>query len=152
MQSLSKRQIIVSLHRQGDSQAKIAEAVGLSQGRVSQILKEERFGYQGGQWGGHKPCKLSEAQLLELEGYLSVSAETEGYVGSHWDGRRIQALLSEKFGIQYHVSSIYRLLHHMGYSSQQYTTQDYRQDEQAVAHFVEETLPALKKKQFWKIG
>ena len=151
MRSVSKRQIIISLHRQGDSQAKIAEAVGLSQGRISQILKEERLGYEGGQWGGHKPCKMSAAQLLELEGYLSVSAETAGYVGAHWDGRRIQALLSEKFGIQYHVSSIYRLLHQMNYSSQKYTTQDYRQDEQAVAHFVEETLPALKKKRFRKI-
>lgn len=49
MQSVSKRQMVVSPHRQGDSQSKIAEAVGLSQGRVSQILKEERLGYQGGQ-------------------------------------------------------------------------------------------------------
>ena len=76
---------------------------------------------------------------------MSSSAEEVGFVGEHWNAPRLKKLIWDKFGITYHVSSIYPLLRRLGYSPQKYTTVDYRQDEAAVEIFVEETLPELKK-------
>lgn len=148
MLHIELRKIIVNLHNQGDNQKKIATAVGLTQGRVSQILKEENNDYHGGDWGGHKPCKLNDTELLRLKQYLGSSAEESGlgFVGEHWNAPRLKKLIWHIFGVSYHVSSIYPLLRRLGYSPQKYTTVDYRQDESVVETFVEETLPALKKK------
>jgi transposase len=146
MREICVRRVILNLHNQGDTQKKIAVALGLTQGRVSQIIKEEKRNYHGGEWGGHKPCKLNDTQLHCLKKYLGSSAEEFGFVGEHWNAPRLKKLIWDKFGITYHVSSIYPLLRRLGYSPQKYTTVDYRQDETAVETFVEETLPKLKKK------
>jgi transposase len=140
------RNVISKLHNQGDTQTKIASALGITQGRVSQILRELKNKYVPGEWGGHKPCKLSDEQLKVLKKTLSLSAEYEGFVGENWNAPRIKKFVWEKFGVSYHVSSLYSLLRRLGYSPQKYSTVDYRQDEEAVETFVEETLPALKKK------
>lgn len=148
MQEFCFRRIILNLHNQGDTQEKIAEAFGLTQGRISQIINEEKCNYHGGEWGGHKPCKLDDSQLLCLKKYIASSAEEceLGFIGAHWNAPRLKKLIWNKFGVSYHVSSIYSLLRRLGYSPQKYTTVDYRQDEEAVEVFVEETLPELKKK------
>ncbi|WP_448520431.1 winged helix-turn-helix domain-containing protein [Rhodoflexus sp.] len=112
---------------------------------MSQIISEEQRNHHGGQWGGHKPCKLTASQLEDLKKCMACSAEDEGFVGPHWNARRLQQLIWDKFGVSYHVNSIYALLRRLGYSAQKYTTVDYRRDEAAVEVFVEQTLPALKK-------
>ena len=80
MQDIGILRIILNLYNQGDTQKKIAEATGLTQGRVSQIISEEKRNHHGGQWGGHKPCKLTDSQLEDLKKYMASSAEDEGFV------------------------------------------------------------------------
>lgn len=145
MQNFELRKIILKLHNQGDSQKKIADAVGMTQGRISQILKEEKANKSIGDWGGHKPCKLNDSQIKKLKDYLNSSAEDVGFVGQYWNAPRVKKLIQDTFGITYHVSSLYPLFRRLGYSPQKYTTVDYRQDEEEIEKFVEETLPALKK-------
>lgn len=145
MQEITIRRIILNLYNQGDTQKKIAAATGLTQGRVSQIISEEKRDHHGGNWGGHKPCKLTDDQLEDLQKYMASSAEEHGFVGAHWSGLRLKQLIWDKFGVSYHVNGVYGLLRRLGYSAQKYTTVDYRQNEAAAEVFVEETLPALKK-------
>src|ERR687892_1869421 len=93
------------LHQEGWKQQEIAEALGITQGAVSQWLKCAR---EGGVEGlRHQPPpgatpRLSSAQRDQLLELLSQGAESFGFQGDVWTQPRVAALIRDRFGVSYH--------------------------------------------------
>ena len=136
------------LSQQGWKQKEIAEALGVSQGAVSQWMKVGREQGEEGLRGkiaeGPHP-RLSEEQLAQLPPLLDQGAEAHGFRGEVWTTHRVAELLSKQFGVKYHPAHMSRLLKQIKYSVQQPIERASQRDEQAIATWKEERWPALKK-------
>jgi len=141
---------VVKLHQECRLvQAKIASLVGLSQGRVSQILKAYK---QHGTVGlcvkkapGRTP-KLKSEQLSQVPSLLDKGSLFYGFEGDFWSRSRISRVIKETFGVSYSESRIGQLLKKMDYSRQKPKRKDYRQDPEKVADWKHTKLPELQKK------
>lgn len=146
-QQTLRNKIIKNLDAQGLSQIKIAEAVNLSPGRVSQILKSIRSSkgeipspnYQGAH------VKLTGVQIESLKDLLDQGAAAQGFEGDIWTGKRVSALIKEHFQVSYHPHHIPKLLRRLDYSIQMPKTEDFRKDPAEVEKWRKERLPAIKK-------
>jgi transposase len=109
----SRRLQAWELHRQGWSQRRIAEALGVTQGAVSQWLKQAREGGAGAR--RHSPATgrraaLTDAQFAQIPELLARGAEAFGFQGDHWTTRRVAAAIHQVFGVTYHPGHVSRLL------------------------------------------
>ncbi len=103
----------IELFESGMKPIRIAEAVGVTRGAVSQWLKLYREkGKDALRHKKHskKPCRLSPEQKSELLSYLAQGAEAFGYEGQIWTQARVCALIKMKFGITYTVKYMGQLL------------------------------------------
>lgn len=147
-QQQTRNEIIVNMSKQGYPQSAIANAVGLRQSRISQLLNAYRESpdsffdnrYQG------KPPKLDADQAAKLEELLKAGAESYGFQGDVWTGARVQMAIKETFGVSYHVHHVPKLLESMGFTLQKPRLVDSRQSPEKVEGWRRETLPAIKKK------
>jgi transposase len=136
------------LYQQGWSQKEIAEALGVTQGAVSQWMKIGRErGTEGlrGQIAEGPKSRLSQAQLAQLPVLLARGAEAYGFRGEVWTTQRVAELIHKQFGVKYHPAHMSRLLKRIKYSVQQPIERASQRDEQAIARWKEQHWPQLKK-------
>ncbi len=134
--------------QQGWSQRRIAAALGVSEGAVSQWRKRAREGglqalRQRPRSGA--PRRLTTEQLARLPVLLHQGAEAYGFRGQVWTCGRIAAVIRLEFGISYHPVHVGRLCHAIGWTPQQPARRARQRDEAAIARWREETWPALKR-------
>jgi transposase len=67
--------------------------------------------------GGAK-CKLTPAQLEELEAVLDAGPAACGYADQCWTLARVADLAWQRFGVQYTLAGVHVLLHRAGWSVQ----------------------------------
>ncbi len=137
------------LHQEGWTQVRIAEALGVSQGAVSQWLK--RAAAQGVQALRRQPApgatpRLTAAQRAQIPALLQRGAEAWGFRGAVWTCPRVAVILKDTFGVRYHPSHVSRLLRAVGWSRQKPKRRARQRDEVAIDHWRNEEAPALKKK------
>lgn len=137
------------LHQQGWSQARIAQALGVTQGAVSQWFK--RVQLQGLDALRHHPppgapSRLSSAQHEHLKALLAQGPLAFGFRGEVWTTARVARLIADQFGVRYHPAHVSRLLRRLGWSVQTPILRASQRDEAAVQEWVEQRWPALKKK------
>lgn len=137
------------LKEEGWKQREIAEALGVSEGAVSQWMRRAR---EGGVEGlrhvappGASP-RLSSQQCVRLLSLLCEGAEAFGFEGAMWTGRRVAKLIREEFGVSYHPKYIPRLLKRLGWSRQKPQRKSQQQDVHAVSDWRALTWPDLKQK------
>lgn len=137
------------MHQQGYRQQAIADALGLTQGAVSQIIARARAGgveaLRQRKPQGAKP-RLTAAQKADLMAKLRQGAAACGFQGDVWTCARIAQLIEQEFGVKYHPDYIGPLLRQMGWSVQRPVVRATQRDETAIEHWVETELPTLKKK------
>lgn len=137
------------LHQKGWKQQEIAEALGVTQGAVSQWLKRGRAGGVAGL--RHRPPpgaapRLSSAQREQLLELLAQGAESFGFQGDVWTQPRIAALIRDQFGVSYDPSQVGRILKASGWSSQKPVHRATQRNEAAIRRWQEERWPQVKKR------
>ncbi|HZA22448.1 MAG TPA: winged helix-turn-helix domain-containing protein [Dehalococcoidia bacterium] len=137
------------LHQKGWKQRDIAEALGVTQGAVSQWLKRGREG--GVESLRHQPPpgatpRLSWVQRDQLLELLSQGAQALGFQGDGWTQPRVATLIRDRFGISYHPAQVGRILKACGWSSQKPVHQASQRDEPAIQRWKEKRWPEIKKR------
>ena len=138
------------LHEEGWNQTRIAEALGVTVGAVSQWFKRVReAGLEAllsrREESGRRPG-LTTDDLEQLVAYLSQGAEAYGFRGAVWTQGRVREVIAKEFGITYTPRHVGRLLKQIKWTRQKPVERADQRDEQAVAAWQVGSLPDLKKK------
>jgi transposase len=136
------------LFQQGWTQKEMAEALGVTQGAVSQWMKVGREqGEEGlrGKIAQGPKARLSQEQLAQLPALLAQGAEAHGFRGAVWTTHRVAQLLAKQFGVTYHPAHMSRLLKRINYSVQEPIEQASQRNEEAIATWNKQRWPQLKK-------
>jgi transposase len=101
------------LHELGWSQQRIAEALGVTQGAVSQWFKRLREG--GIEALRHHPAPgrqaaLTNEQFAQIPALIAHGATAFGFPDDHWTVKRVTTILNQVFGVAYHPGHVSRLL------------------------------------------
>jgi transposase len=138
-----------ALKEQGWRQKDIAEALGVSEGAVSQWLKRGRAGGVEA-LKAHPPkgvpARLSAEQKAQMPQLLAKGAEAYGFRGDVWTARRVAEVIHRTFGVRYHRDHVGRLLREAGWSRKPPIERATQRDEAAITDWYEQRWPALKKK------
>jgi transposase len=136
------------MHQQGYKQQAIADALGLTQGAVSYIIKRAQAGGIAA-LHHHKspgaPARLSAAQKQQLLSELAQGAAAHGFHGDVWTTERIAQFIVQRFGVKYHPDYIGPLLRQLGWSPQRPSVRATQRNEAAIEQWVEVNWPGLKK-------
>jgi transposase len=144
-----RRRRVWEMYGQGYTQRAIAQALGLSQGGVSQILQRVRAEGEAALRGRKAPggqAKLTLAQKGRLLEMLAQGAEAFGFHGDVWTCERVAHLIETEFGVHYHADYIGPLLRSCGWSVQKPTVRATQRDEAAIQQWLTERWPEVKKK------
>jgi transposase len=136
------------LKERGWKQSEIAEALGVTEGAVSQWMKRARE--QGAQALRHKPppgapSRLSDEQRARLPELLAQGAQAHGFRGEVWTCERVAVVIRREFGVSYHPAHVSRVVRALGLSLQKPIRRANQRDEQAIRHWKEQRWPELKK-------
>ncbi|MDQ3834207.1 MAG: IS630 family transposase [Actinomycetota bacterium] len=136
------------LRKEGWSQQRIADALGVSKGAVSQWMKRGREG--GVQALKRQPApgatpRLSEQERARLPELLGRGAEAHGFRGEAWTCERVAEVIRREFGVSYHPAHVSRLVRASGLSLQKPSRRADQRDEEAIERWKEEEWTSLKK-------
>ena len=136
------------LKKRGWKQAQIADALGVSEGAVSQWMKRARE--EGVEGLRHKPPpgatpRLSEQERAKLPELLERGAEAQGFRGEVWTCERVAIVIRREFGVSYHPAHVSRLLKALRQSLQKPQRRAEQRDEEAIERWKEQRWPSLKK-------
>ena len=102
---------------------------------------------------GGARCKLSPAQVAELEALLEAGPAAWGWADQCWTLSRIVEVVHERFGVDYTLAGLDLLLHLMGSSVQVPARRAAERDEEQIAAWREETWPEIKeRRRTWAPG
>jgi transposase len=136
------------LKQQGWPQRQIAEALGVSEGAVSQWMARAR---EAGPEALRRrpppgaPRRLSAEQLARLPALLQRGPAAYGFRGELWTRTRIAAVIRLEFGVSYHPRHVGRLLDAIRWSPQKPARRARQRNEAAIAQWRDATWPALKR-------
>jgi transposase len=92
-----------------------------------------------------RPSKLNLRQKRRLEALLLKGPLAAGFDTDLWSCPRVTELIKQRFGIDYHVDHVGRLLHDLGWSPQKPTRRALERDEPQIRRWVREDWPRVKK-------
>ena len=102
--------------------------------------------------GGAK-CKLSPAQVRELEAVLEAGPATWGWEDQCWTLARITELVRRRFKVGYTLAGMDVLLHRLGWTVQVPARRAAERDEAKIAAWREEAWPVVKRpRRTWAPG
>ena len=137
------------LHQKGWKQYLIAEALGVTQGAISQWLKRAREGgveaLRTRKPPGPTP-RLTPEQRARIPELLKRGAEAFGFRGDIWTCPRVAEVIRREFGVSYHPAHVSRILRACGWSVQKPMRRASQRDEEAIERWRQERWPELKKK------
>ena len=144
----SRRLRALEFKERGWKQTQIADALGVSEGAVSQWMKRARE--EGVEGLRHKPPpgatpRLSEDERAKLPELLARGAQAHGFRGEVWTCERVATVIRREFGVSYHPAHVSRVVRALGLSLQKPMRRANQRDEQAIRHWKEQRWPELKK-------
>lgn len=92
-----------------------------------------------------RPSKLSAKDKRKLEGLLLKGPLAAGFGTDLWTCPRVAELIEQRFGVQYHVDHIGRLLHDLGWSPQKPARRAIERDEDEIRRWAREDWVRVKK-------
>src|SRR5215216_1833370 len=141
-------ELTLELKEQGWKQSQIADALGVSEGAVSQWMKRVRE--EGVEGLRHKPPpgatpRLSEDERAKLPELLAQGAEAHGFRGEVWTCERVATVIRREFGVSYHPAHVSRVVRALGLSLQKPQRRAEQRDEEAIDNWKEKKWPSLKR-------
>ena len=138
----------LELKEQGWKQTHIAEALGVSEGAVSQWMKRARE--KGVQALRHNPPpgappRLSEQERARLPELVAQGPEAHGFRGEVWTCERVAIVIRKEFGVSYHPAHVSRLLKAFRQSLQKPQRRANQREEEAIERWKDKKWPFLKK-------
>lgn len=137
------------LFQQGWKVGKIAQALGVTHGAVSQWLARA---HQGGEAALHdrkrpgRMPRLTPDQQAKVPELLARGAEVWGFRGDRWTRERVAEVLYREFEVKYHPAHVSRLLAGWGWSLQKPQRQAIQRDEAAIREWREQRFPEIEKR------
>ena len=102
---------------------------------------------------GGARCKLTPAEVRELEAVLDAGPAACGYADQCWTLARIADQVRRRFGAEYTLAGMDVLLHRLGWSVQVPARRAAERDEDKIAAWREETWPVVKgRRRTWAPG
>ncbi len=102
---------------------------------------------------GGASCKLTAAQVAELEAVLDAGPAACGYADQCWTLARIADQVWHRFGVEYTLAGMDVLLHRIGWSVQVPARRAAERDEGKIARLREDTWPVIKaRRRTWAPG
>src|SRR3954451_4280785 len=102
---------------------------------------------------GGARCRLSRAQLDELQVLLDAGPATWGWADQCWTLARIAEVVHTRFGVDYTLPGLDLLLHRLGWSVQVPARQAAERDEERITAWREKTWPEIKRsRRTWAPG
>jgi transposase len=136
------------LKQQGWPQRQIAQALGVSEGAVSQWMARARdVGPEAlrRRPPPGAPRRLSAEQLARLPALLRRGPTAYGFRGELWTRSRVAAVIRLEFGVSHHPRHVGRPLAAIHWSPQKPARRARQRDEAAIAQWRDETWPAIQK-------
>jgi transposase len=130
------------------TKAEIARQLGVSRASVSAWAKAIQAGglrRLRRRISTGRKSKLTSEQVKRLKRVLNRGALAAGYPTDRWTLVRVSAVIQKEFGIQYHPSSLSRVLARLGYSVQKPLPRAAERDEVLVKAWLEQDWPRIKK-------
>ncbi|SRR5712691_107233 len=137
-----------NLKQQGWQQKKIAEALGVSEGAISQWMRKAREEGDAALLAHPGPgvcSKMTAEQQAQMPSLLAIGAESYGFRGDVWTARRVAKVIEKTFGIRYSRDHVGKLLRKFGWSRQKPEERATQRNEEAILQWYDERWPALKK-------
>jgi len=147
-QHAARRKRAVELVEKGWLQTDIAEAMGVSNGAVSQWLKDYRENGAASfepRYRTPRSKTFPESNYGALRELLEEGPQAHGYADGLWTGDRVRKLIGEEFGIKVSKRTSYRILADLNYSSQKPEHRASERDQQQRDRWESEELPRIKK-------
>jgi transposase len=129
-------------------QTEIADALGVTEGAVSQWMKRARE--EGVEGLRHRPPpgaspRLNEEQRATVPELVALGAPAHGFRGDVWTCARVAEVIRREFGVLYHPAHVSRLVRKLGLSLQKPVRRANQRDEEAIERWKENRWPSLKK-------
>lgn len=93
----------------------------------------------------HRPCRLTDKQLLLLQKILLKGAAASGYKTQLWTLKRIAAVMRKHFGVDYQLSGVWYILTRLGWSCQKPQKRAKERDERDIEAWRKNQWPDIKK-------
>ena len=133
---MRNRYLAVSHFIDGKSRTDIAKYLKVARGSVNTwVQKYLDYGVDGLLEGRHtgRPAKLSPQALEQLSHFIKENSTRAN--GGRLQAKDIKDYIREHFEIDYKISNIYRLLHHLNFSWITSRSRHPKQDESALTLF-----------------
>jgi len=102
---------------------------------------------------GGAQCKLTPAQVAELEAVLEEGPAAAGYADQCWTLARVADQVWRRFGVEYTLAGTAVLLHRIGWTVQVPARRAAERDEDKIAGWREDTWPVIKaRRRTWAPG
>jgi transposase len=139
----------LDLYEQGWKAIRIAEALGVTRGAVSQWLKRAHDGGRDAlrrRPRGATAPKLTAEQRGQLPALLAKGAEAYGFIGDVWTTARVAEVIRREFGVRHHPAHISRILGAIRWTVQKPVKRSTQRNEAQIAVWRAERMPALQVK------
>ncbi|XLE16438.1 IS630 family transposase (plasmid) [Deinococcus altitudinis] len=131
------------------SSKELAEVLGVSMSTLrtwKHLLRQQGSdALQATVTTGRVPA-LSEEQRDTLRTLLNEGAHVHGFPDSSWTTSRVREVIGRHFDIWHHRDHVRRILHQLGFTRQKPDKRSLEQNPEAVATWIQTTLPEIKKK------
>jgi transposase len=147
-ESEARRRLAIAHVNEGWKQTDVAAFLGVSTRAVGKWMAAYRAmgddGLNGKPHPGAKP-KLSRRQERSVLTWLAKSPQALGYKSVLWTTRRLAEVIEKRFGTQFNSSYLAGWLARRGYSPQKPVVKAVERDNPAVARWLAEDWPRIKK-------
>lgn len=144
-----RRRRAIALLAEGQRPVEVARMLGVDRRSVRRWkAAHHRQGVQAlrARQASGRPPKLGPRHLQQVERVLLKGAQAAGFVTDLWTCPRVAQVIARRFGVQYHVDHLSRLLRALGWSPQKPQRQARERDAPAIRGWIKHTWPRVKKK------